>query len=157
MPFKLGFGKHADRTLEWIFFNDPGYPWWMIEKGAAKNLSSSARIRFDTLIRRAKHLRVPGKCKHCPEPVERMALTRHVSGGLALVEFFCGRCHYDSGSSAYMKPAFYTPDFFRNYDKTGGLFLVRAIKHKYFGADPPRMTQKVMEEFFDTPANFIDF
>ncbi|MDX6383647.1 MAG: Exodeoxyribonuclease X-like C-terminal [Blastocatellia bacterium] len=91
MAYTLGFGKYKDRTIEWLFFNDPGYVWWMIDKGATKHLSAAARSRFEALVRRAKHLRVPGRCKHCPEPVERMALTRHVSSGLALVDFFCGR------------------------------------------------------------------
>jgi len=34
MAYTVGFGKHKDRTLEWLFFNDPGYVWWMIEEGA---------------------------------------------------------------------------------------------------------------------------
>jgi hypothetical protein len=29
MPYTVGFGKHRERTLEWLFFNDPGYVWWL--------------------------------------------------------------------------------------------------------------------------------
>jgi len=56
-----------------------------------------------------------------------------------------------------MKPAFYTPDIYRGYDKTGGKFLVDAIKRAYYGPKKPRMTQKKMEEFFDSEDHFVDF
>ena len=36
MAYTLGFGKHKDRTLEWLFFNDPGYVWWMTGQGAVR-------------------------------------------------------------------------------------------------------------------------
>ncbi len=52
-------------------------------------------------------------------------------------------------------PSFYTPDFFRSYDKTGARFLVSAIKRAYFG-ERVRMTQKKMEEFFDEPGHFMN-
>lgn len=159
MAYKLGFGKHAERTIEWLFFNDPGYVWWMIANNADKNLHGAARQRFDDLVRRARHLRVPGKCWQCrSRPIARMFLTRHISGGLGRVDFFCDTCKYEGGSPSYSTtPAFYTPDFFRDYDKTGGRFLVDEIKCAYFGNSKHRMTQSRMEEFFDTPGNFINF
>jgi hypothetical protein len=46
MAYTLGFGKYKDRTLEWLFFNDPGYVWWMIDKGAEKNLKGAGRTRL---------------------------------------------------------------------------------------------------------------
>lgn len=156
MAYKLGFGKHKDRTLEWLFFHDPGYVWWMIDNGAEKRLNDPTRSRFEKLIRRARHLAIPGHCGHCSQPVARMSLTKHISGGLARVDFFCNVCHHDGGSlSILTTPAFYTPDFFRNYDKLGGSFLVDAIKYRYFG-DNARMTQARMEKFFDDPSNFVN-
>src|SRR5215471_7517514 len=98
MAYTVGFGKHKDRTLEWLFFNDPGYVWWMIDQGAEKNLKGAARARFDQLVRRAKHLAIPGKCRHCSQPVSRMSLTEHTSGGLARIDFFCKECHHEGGS-----------------------------------------------------------
>lgn len=158
MAYKLGFGKHADRTLEWLFFNDPGYVWWMLDSGADAKLKGGARRRFDDLVRRAKHLRIPGACKHCRNPISRMSLTRHTSGGLAVIDFFCTTCRHDGGSlSVLTTPAFYTPDFFRSYDKTGARSMVEAIKHAYYGTKPPRMTQAKMEEFFHCPAHFVNF
>ena len=41
MPYTVGFGKHRERTLEWLFFNDPGYVWWMIEEGAEEKLKGA--------------------------------------------------------------------------------------------------------------------
>lgn len=156
MTYKVGFGRHKDRTLEWLFFNDPGYVWWMIEHDAQMHLRGSARTRFDQLVKRAKHLAIPGTCKHCSAPISRMSLTMHPSGGLALVDFFCNVCHHDGGSlSVLATPSFYTPDFFRNYDKLGAKFLVDAIKFAYFHKKV-RMTQAKMEEFFDNSRNFVD-
>ena len=154
MVYTLGFGRYKDRTLEWLFFNDPGYVWWMIDKGAEKNLKGAARTRFDQLVRRAKHLAVPGKCHHCNKPVSRMSLAD--VGGLARVDFFCDTCHHDGGSHYMLTtPAFYTPDFFKNYDKLGGRILVEAIKNAYYGAKV-RMTQAKMEEFFADPSHFVN-
>ena len=156
MAYTVGFGKHKDRTLEWLFFNDPGYIWWMIDQGANKNLRGAARTRFDQLVRRARHLAVPGKCLHCSKPISRMSLIEHSSGGLARIDFFCDTCHHSGGTPSFLTtPAFYTPDFFRFYDKLGGKFLVDAIKHAYYGKKV-RMTQTKMEEFFNEPSNFIN-
>jgi hypothetical protein len=157
MSFKVGFGKHADRTLEWLFFNDPGYVWWMVENDAVGRLQGAARQRFDALVRRASGMKIPGHCAHCTRPVERMSVTKHPSGGLARVDFFCGECHHDGPRSLLVRPSFYTPDFFKSYDKLGGEFLVDAIKHRYYGSKVPRMTQKAMETFFSTRENFVTF
>jgi len=153
MGHNVGFGKYSDKTLEWLFFNDPGYVWWMLSNSAEKSLTEPAQARFSKLVQCAKHLAVPGHCKHCDQPISRMSLTKHISGGLARVDFFCEKCQHDGSSSVLTTPAFYTPDFFRNYDKTGARFLVNAIKYKYFGSKV-RMTQSKMEEFFDNSHNF---
>ena len=79
-------------------------------KTPRKNLKGPARARFDQLVRRAKHLAVPGKCKHCKLPITRMSLTEHPSGGLARVDFFCDGCDLGSSRSALITPSFYTPD-----------------------------------------------
>jgi hypothetical protein len=154
----VGFGKYSVRTLEWLFFNDPGYPWWMVDSGAVGKLEAAARSRFEDLLRRARHLRVPGRCARCEQPITRMFLTRHQGGGLADVGFFCD-AHGPEGNAfgVMARPSFYTPDIFKDYDKRGGQVLVRAIKQAYFGAKPPRMTQRVMERFFDDPLNFANF
>jgi len=153
MAYTLGFGKYRDRTLEWLFFNDPGYVWWMIDKGANMNVKGAARTRFDQLVRRARHLAIPGKCRHCDKPVSRMSLIE--SGGLARVDFFCDRCHHDSGSYLLATAAFYTPDFFKNYDRLGGKIVVDAIKWAYYRTKV-RMTQRKMEEFFNEPSHFLN-
>jgi hypothetical protein len=155
MAYTLGFGKYNGKTLEWLFFNDPGYVWWMIDKGADGNLGGAARTRFDQLVRGAWHLKIPGRCRHCEKPISRMSLIEHPSGGLARADFFCDTCHHDSGAYLLTTPAFYTPDFFKNYDKLGGKILVEAIKYAYYGRKA-RMTQAKMEEFFDDPSHFMN-
>lgn len=157
MSYRMGFGKHKGRTLEWLFFNDPGYVWWMINEGA--ELYGPAQARFRTLVRRARHLRVPGLCLWCKKrPITRMFLTMHTSGGLARVDFDCDKCRPLGGSiSSPLRPGFFTPDFYRNYDKTGAKFLIRSIKYAYFQDESYRMTQKRLEAFFDDPNNFVNF
>jgi len=128
----------------------------MIDKGADESLKQATRTRFEQLVRRAKHLAVPGKCRHCPKPISRMSVIEHTSGGLARVDFFCEKCHHSGGSHwLLITPGFYSPDLFRNYDKLGGKFLVDAIKYAYYGKKV-RMTQAKMEEFFDEPSNFVN-
>lgn len=84
-----------------------------------------------------------------------MSLSEPPNGGLARVDFFCDRCDLGGVRSVLVPPSFYTPDFFRSYDKLGGKFLVDAIKRAYYGPKV-RMTQVKMEEFFDTPSNFVN-
>lgn len=158
MTHVVGFGKYSLRTLEWLFFNDPGYPWWMVESGAVEKLEGVARSRFEDLLRRARHLCVPGQCARCDKPITRMLLTRRQGGGLADVSFFCDAHGREGNARGVMvRPSFYTPDIFKDYDKRGGQILVRAIKHAHFGARPPRMTQREMERFFDDPSHFVNF
>ena len=158
MTHVVGFGKYSLRTLEWLFFNDPGYPWWMVDSGAVVKLEVTARSRFEDLLRRARHLRLPGQCARCDQPITRMFLTPRREGGLAEALFFCDAHGRDDNASGIMaRPSFYTPDVFKDYDKRGGQVLIRAIKYAYFGAKPPRMTQREMERFFDDPSHFVNF
>jgi hypothetical protein len=85
-----------------------------------------------------------------------MSLTRHQGGGLARVDFFCSRCKYTGGSYSFLtEPAFYSPDFFRGYDKSGAKILVDAIRRAY-SIKTIHLTQARKEEFFDNPSNFVD-
>ena len=158
MPIEVPFGKHEGRTLEWIFFHDPGYIWWLIEEEVDLR-EDEVKERFDQLVRRASHLRIPGLCPWCKErPVTRMFLTHPRGGGLAAVTFDCDVCEPLGGStSVECIPSFYTPDHFRSYDKTGAEIMIAAIKYAYFGSSSARMTQKRMEDFFDDPNNFVAY
>ncbi|KIG14345.1 hypothetical protein DB30_06947 [Enhygromyxa salina] len=90
------------------------------------------------------------------KPISRMFLTQHTSGGLAKVDFDCDTCRPLGGSNTtHFQPGFFTPDAFRKYDKTGGKFMVQAIKQAYFKDPSYRMTQKRLEEFFGNPKNFL--
>lgn len=162
MAYILSFGKHKGKTLEWLFFNDPGYVWWMLEKDVDKDTTKftpNERLRLETLVRRARHLRIPGKCSWCnKKPITRMFLTEHPSGGLARVDFDCDDC-YPMGSSntSALRPSFFTPDYYKNYDKFGASELISAIKDAYYKDVTFRMTQKRLEEFFNNPEHFVSF
>lgn len=162
MAFVLSFGKHKGKTLEWLFFNDPGYVWWILQNNVEKDstkFTSAERSRFETLVRRARHLRIPGTCSWCnKKPIRRMFLTQHVSGGLARVDFDCEDC-FPAGSSttSALQPSFFTPDYYRSYDKFGAHEMIRAIKYAFYKDTSVRMTQKRLEEFFNNPDHFVDF
>jgi hypothetical protein len=159
MSFIINFGKHSGKTLEWIYFHDPGYIYWMTGNNMQEKLPPMTKERFEDLLRRASYLKIPGMCKWCNQrPITRMFMTLHPSGGLADVAFDCDKCYPLGGSySVPTYPSFYTPDFFRQYDKTGAYFLVQAIKRVYFGDPSIKMTQKRMEDFFNNPINFVNF
>jgi hypothetical protein len=77
------------------------------------------------------------------------------TGGLRNVSFFCDECQFDDIFSLLVRPSLCNPSVFRKYDKTGGKFLVDAVKRAYFGPNV-NMTQKRMEEFFNNPNNFVN-
>ncbi len=157
-----GSKKFAKIKITWeqLVFRDPGYFFYAIAKGWYKNTrqytaEETERIKY--VVRRAMNLKIPGVCKWCKDdsPVKRMFITRHISGGIALVDFDCDKCKYLGGSlSIPLKPGFQHSELYKNYDKTGGKFLVDAIKHAYFGNGPYNITAKRADEFFDTPDNF---
>jgi hypothetical protein len=150
----LEFGKHRGKTLEWLFFNDPGYVKWMIDKNVASSLKRRKRDRFEYLVRRAMNLAVPGKCLYCNSPISLMRLTKDISGRLAQVDFLCDKCPNTSSSRSLLTtPSFFIPDSFKSYKKGGEKVLVDSIKYAYYGEDV-QMSQAEMEEFFDEPSNF---
>ncbi len=163
VAYKLSFGRYIGKTLEWLFFHDPGYVEFIVGKNIHNDplkFTSSERHRFNELYRRASLLKIPGLCTWCKKrPITRMFLTEHPSsGGLVGVAFDCDSCAPQGSSySIACKPAFFPPNIFRNYDKMGGRFLVKAIKRAYFKNSSCRMTQKRMESFFNDPKNFVNF
>ena len=70
--------------------------------------------------------------------------------------FTCDLCEpVEWPFSGPMIPSFLEGDYFRNYDKTGNKFFIRAIKLAYFGNPSMKMSQERMEEFFDNPDNVM--
>lgn len=156
MAFKMRSGKHEGKSIEWLFFNDPGYVWWMEEN--RREPSGPERQRLEALKRRARNIKVPGLCAWCGvRPNTRMMVVQHPDGGIGRVGFDCDVCSPEGWNCVPIRPGFFTPDLFRHYDKTGGKILVESIKAAYFGPRPPRMTQKILEKFFEDPKNFTVF
>lgn len=149
------------RTIEWLLFNDPGYFYWMVHKGIHRQnswFSPCEQQEVARILRRADHLKIPGICTWCKEdrPITRMAMIRHPSGGLTDVGFDCDECSPLGSGWTFTRPAFRTPDIFRNYDKMGGKVLVKAIKYAYFKNTSYRMNAKRLEEFWDNEENFVN-
>lgn len=161
MAVMIRFGKHEGKTVEYIFFNDPGYIYWMVEEGIhedPKKFSPAEQNRIKVLLRRAAHIKVPGLCTWCKQrPVTRMFLTMHHGGGLAKADFDCEKCSPEGSVSLPVNPGFWTPDIFRNYDKTGAKFLIHSVKFAFFQDVSYRMTEKRVEEFWENPDHFVNF
>lgn len=159
----VGFGKHTDLTLEQLFFKDPDYICWLIQDKQRFNSlfrNPTNRQQMLWLLERADNLNVPGKCFICKiQPIQRMAILQHYTGSIGRVEFVCNRCNYDGGSPAYYTTLSFMgmrhiEMFFKKYDKTGANYIVKAIKHAYFGDEHYRITQKRAREFFQNLKNF---
>jgi hypothetical protein len=159
-PYTLTFGKHRGKTLEWLFFNDPGYVWWLEEQFHDKPgiFPPLVRRQFKHLLQLASNLRVPGLCAICGQArVEKMVLQSDRDGRLIDVEFTCSGCAPASGpQTAVGRPGFRTPDLFHEYDKAGGKRLVAAIKQAFFGSSSHRMTDERIQAFFAEIGNFSE-
>ncbi len=158
MDTKLYFGKRKGKTLEWLFFNDPGYMGWMIKEGVAQDFSPKLRERFETLVQRASHLKLPGSCNSCHKmPITKMALNKHFQGGVSHVDFLCDSCKpteskfYDSSN-----PTLLIVGIVKGYDKLSQKIVLDHIKRAYFSSTSHRLTQKRLESFFDDPNNFVN-
>jgi hypothetical protein len=160
MTVPIRHGKHKGKTIEWLFFNDPGYYYWMRSEGIHEKdhwFNVCQRQELAQLHRRASHLKIPGTCIFCKKkPNSVMIMVCHSTGGLTSIDFDCEDCRPPGGGWVAMTPSFYTPDIFRNYDKTGGKFLVHSIKHAYFGNSSHRMTAKRLEKFWGNDDNFVN-
>jgi hypothetical protein len=156
----INFGKYARatfNTVEEILWRDPGYVWWMESERMHHTRRDIDTRAFDALTAKARNLKIPRPCVWCKgeRPVTRMFVTRHISRGAACVDFDCDECKPMGGSMhVALPPGFFTPDIFRSYDKTGGRFLVEAIKREFFGDKSYRMTKKRVEEFWNDASNF---
>jgi hypothetical protein len=155
MSNKLTFGKHAGKSLEWLFFNDPGYTQWLSDrtsKGGWKWLSWEQKPLFAELYRRASHL--TGVCPWCKQRAfTRMCLIyEHGSGRLNSVSFDCDDCGYVGGEPvSYELPSFFTLE---RLHRCRQLWIVHAIKRLLIGNC--KLTQGKMEEFFQTDHFFPD-
>lgn len=158
MDYTLTFGKHHGQSLEWLFFHDPGYVWWLEEQFYDKPgiFPPLVRKHFKRLVQRASHLKIPGPCPDCGErPIARMVLTSKPNGRLDAVRFSCESCAPAPGPGVVVgRPGFRTPDLYHEYDKAGGKRMVTAIKQAYFGDPSARMTEERIQAFFAEPTHF---
>ncbi|HZF94354.1 MAG TPA: hypothetical protein VEZ20_05710 [Allosphingosinicella sp.] len=149
---KVNFGKHSGKTLPQIAFADPDYLYWAIgDKLFAKGpLAAEAK----DVARKAQRIRIQG----C-DPGEKKVryYTHNPSGKLGNVEVVEADRGPHHGSSATNDRDFF--DLFyasklASYDKTGGSFVVSAVKYNVLGASDYRMTKARAEAFFDNASNF---
>ena len=153
----IQFGDHEGRTMEWLFFNKPHYPKWLVRKrvyGSEDCFTAEQAEHFLELYYRAKCL--SGTCSECRErPVTRMGLNvPHRSNRITDARFLCGDCDYPAGRI----PEYCTPSFFvetHTISWKDMKVIADAIRRHYIGTDGS-LTQREMEEFFYNDANFSD-
>jgi hypothetical protein len=162
MTYLMNFGGHKGESLEWLFFHDPSYVTWILEKNIHENTArfpGAAKGRFEKLVKRASHLKIPGLCKWCESrPITRMFYTVNRNRKVTKIDFDCGVCEPDGSSlSIPFAPSFFPPDCGIRFDKTASKLLIRSLREAYFESTSVKLTQRRLEEFFDDPGNFVDF
>ncbi len=159
MDTKLYFGKRKGKTLEWLFFNDPGYVGWMIREKVSNDFSPKLRERFEMLVQRASHLKLPGTCSNCHKmSITKMALNWHIQGGVSHVDLLCDSCKpFESRFYDAFNPTLLIVGLVKGSDKLSQTIILDHIKRAYFTSTSHRLTQKRLEEFFDDPNNFAIF
>ncbi len=148
-------GKYEGKSFEWLFFNKPQYVQWIHTEDTKEEWiwrNPDDEVYFNELYRRASHL--TGVCPWCKQRmITRMCLIyEHGSGRLNSVSFDCDDCGYLGGDlEQYFVPSFFSLD---RIPKSEQMLIVDAIKHQFIGNG--RLTQKKMEEFFQTDHFFPD-
>lgn len=162
MSYLISFGQYKGKSLEWLFFHDPAYVLWIVKNNIYEEkykFSDVEKNRFDELVKRASHLRIPGLCKWCGDrPISRMFSTFNKKGKVTEIHFDCDVCR--PGGSSLSLP--FAPSFFplgseANFDDTAFKLLIVGIRQAYFGNTPVWLTQGRLEEFFDNQDNFLVF
>ncbi|WP_205479523.1 hypothetical protein [Sphingomonas arenae] len=149
---KIPFGKHAGKTLPQVAFGDPDYIYWALEEDIFKGRSIAAELT--EVGRKGKRIKIPADGASSKKV--RYYIDR-VLNKLANVEVIDADQGAHVGSSGTRDSAFFDlsmPRKIATYDKTGGKFVVSAVKYYVFGKKSARMTKERCEEFFDDPTNF---
>lgn len=132
-------------------------PDWLYNKNIHRqeyNFSREEGDYFAELYRRESHL--AGVCKQCNErPITRMGLTHLVRmNTLSQIGFYCDECGYRGGTpTGYYHPSFFIDAY--NAPRCEQLMVTDKIKDHYIDRCE-NLTQKKMERFFATDANFVD-
>ena len=152
MSYKLSFGEYKGKSIEWLFFHAPWHVQWLhteTVEGRWKWYNPVEKDYFDELYRRSSSF--IGLCPWCKaQPFTRMSLNwEYRSGSLVSVSFHCDKCDFP-GAANYARPAFFVP--LLNLPWREQPIIVEAIKRQFIGDG--NLTQRKMEQFFQTDANF---
>jgi len=151
----VNFGKYKGKgkTLPQIVFADPDWFFWAVENDAFAGKGSLA-AEAKLIAARARTIRIPG------EPVGQSKVRYYVHppteklGNIEVVPASRGPHH---GSSPTRDSPYFDMSMPRKiapYDKTGGKFMIGAVKHHVFGNAKTRLTKDLCEGFFNEPSNF---
>jgi hypothetical protein len=154
MPWStVNFGKYAGKgkSLPQIVFHDPDWFFWAIQNDA---FPASLKPQAKDIAAKAKKIKIPG------EPVGTSKVRYFLDPlvhKLANVDVVPASRPPHVGSSPTRESPYFDLSMARRiwtYDKTGGRFIVQAIKYHVFGSSKTRLTKEKCEGFFDDDSNF---
>jgi hypothetical protein len=152
----LSFGEFKGKSFEWVFFNRAWWVQWIHSQDARGRWTwhnQADEEYFNELYRRADNL--AGICPYCDQrPITRICLLYTRNGqSLSSASFNCDECGYPGGAHhSYVGPSFFPPGV--DLSRSEHQIVAGAIKHQFIGDG--RLTQKKMEEFFQTDHFFPD-
>jgi len=142
---QISFGKHKDKTLPQVMFNNADWFFWAYENRCFKNgLAHQAR----EIYRRSRCIRVPEIDNQ--ERVVKYEIYKSKFQTMCLIPNIPGM----QGENVSRLIDFYTPKKYAQYDKTGFNNFVHALKGILFGNPGRYMTKAICEEFFSNDSNF---
>ena len=146
------FGKYNGKTLPQIILTDPDWFFWAVENDAFK--SAALKAEASDIRRKATRIKIPAS-----QPANsKVEYVIHPGvGKLGDVKVVPASQSAHQGSSPTHRADHFdlsVPRRIAPYDKTGGKFVIGAIKHYVFGKKNARLTRQRCEQFFDDLSNF---
>lgn len=146
------FGKHDGKTLPQIAFSDPDYLNWAMKQQLFQNKALAAELKEVT--QKAQRISIPENSDNSKKVRYYIDRVTKKLGNVEVIDADQGAHH---GSSSASDKEFFDLLFASktsSYDKTGGKFVIKAIKYHVFGNSKARLTKSKVEDFFDDPTNF---
>src|SRR5438132_220671 len=145
---RIGFGKHATRTLPQVLFTDPDWFFWAYEKGIFDNRGHLLR-EATVLHAKATSIRIPQTGKEPLQVEYKFYFQNFTSVSFDVVPASQPRHEGSTRTERSDHIDMTVPRRQRNYDKLGYTIFLKSLRHALFKDSSQRMTQRRCEEFFD--------
>lgn len=145
----LNFGKHKGKTLPQVLFADPDWFFWACDDGVLDR--HGYKNEATKLKKRAKNIRIPNDANGVREAEYIVhPSTKNVTD----VDFVPKSQPATKGTIRRKVIDLSVPRSVQNYDKKGCRLMIKAIRPVLFPR-VKKLTQPVIEAFFDDDNNFV--